>query len=559
MNRPYIILFVIFIFCLSDGFGKSVKPDAVYHLISKSYKLNEDGSLDYHYRKELQVFSNHAFTSTYGESFILYNTDFQTLTINEACVIRKDGSRVETPANAFNPSLPFSCTDCERFNKMREMVVTHTALEYDATIVLDYTIHSVPFFIKDLTEEINLYEDAPIEKYDISVTLPSFLKIQYQYNFNPKNMLRDGRREADSSITTHWVFTNLRQQPAEAYLPSEELPTLSFTSFGSPADFMMSLSMQNAFLTYSNVDYSEVFNKILDPEKSAMTNVLSIRDYVVDFIHTNDLPMRYMNYMVASAAAVWKTNCGTPIDKTVLLQSMLQSAHYTSKVGFLMNHLIENPEPVVQVFIDNVPYYLSATEKNAFSLDDYASGGFISLQGDVTQFPMKPIQIAINSSIQVVNENNILKPHIVHNSCEIHSPNDNPLHHTDLQQTEAMISSEGANYFKISLKEGDYGCPIQAAYLNLKRETSVEVLQTKEEYMYEVVLPDRSRWITQPVNIQYDKSFGSMLVEMTVKDNLLTIHRKLTITQPRISVKEYKDFRNMMADWDASRDLIFKY
>ena len=81
----------------------------------------------------------------FGETFITYNPDFQELIINEAYTIRKDGSKVETPRNAFNPMLPEGCTKCERLNGIRTMVVTHTALEYDAVIVLDYTIRSKNF------------------------------------------------------------------------------------------------------------------------------------------------------------------------------------------------------------------------------------------------------------------------------------------------------------------------------------------------------------------------------------------------------------------------------
>lgn len=556
-NIFFIVLLILIFGTLS---AKSNKPDAVYHLISKSYRINQDGSMDYHFRKEVQVFSNHAFTGTYGETFILYNTDFQTLKINEAYVIRKDGSKVETPANAFNPSLPFSCTDCERFNNMREMVVTHTALEYEATIVLDYSIHSAQPFMKEIMEEVNLYEDAPIDKYEITVTVPDFMKLYYQCSYNGDNMLRDGRREADSSITTHWIFTKLAQLPYDANMPEDELPVLSFTTSANPEDFMMALTLQNAFMLYSNNDYSKVFDKILDRSKSQIDNVLAIRDYVLDNIHTNDLPMRYLNYIVASPAVVWKTNCGTPVEKALLLQSMLQSANYTSKVGFMMNHLMGNPEPVVQVFINNVPYYLSVIEKNAVSLDYRdIGGGFISTQGDVTMFPLHPFRININSAIQIVNENNILKAHINHKVSEIQSPKAIVMSNADLQLTNATINSLGANYFRISLKEGDYGCPIMAANLNLKRETSVQVPPTNEEYAYEILLPERSQWIMQSVHIQYDKSFGSMLVEMTVKDNILTIHRKLSLNQARISAKEYKDFRKMMADWDASHDLIFKY
>ena len=179
--KKHICTLVVLLLALAAGLSAQ-SYEATYHLISKSYTLNEDGSLDYRYRKELQIFTRASF-DTYGETFILYNPEFQTLTINEAYTVRKDGSVVKTPDNAFNPSLPYSCTDCQRFNGMREMVVTHTALEYDATIVLDYTIHTEQPFIPGLMERVDLYEDAPIERYDISVSVPSEGAIFHNVNY----------------------------------------------------------------------------------------------------------------------------------------------------------------------------------------------------------------------------------------------------------------------------------------------------------------------------------------------------------------------------------------
>ena len=89
MNRRsfYILLSVIFFIVAATA----QEYEATYHLISRSYTLNEDGSMDYRYRKELQLFTTASFDK-YGETFIVYNPEYQTLTINEAYTVRKDGS-----------------------------------------------------------------------------------------------------------------------------------------------------------------------------------------------------------------------------------------------------------------------------------------------------------------------------------------------------------------------------------------------------------------------------------------------------------------------------------
>jgi len=61
------------------------QPDAEYKLIRRSYKTNSDGSMDINFRKEIKLIRNRAITAyaDKGETFITYNPQFETLTINE--------------------------------------------------------------------------------------------------------------------------------------------------------------------------------------------------------------------------------------------------------------------------------------------------------------------------------------------------------------------------------------------------------------------------------------------------------------------------------------------
>ena len=116
----------------------TTQPDAVYKLIRKSWKQLPDGSIEIRYRKELTLYRNRAITAyaDKGETFIEYNPAFEELVINECYTIRPDGSKVQTPANAFVEQLPSGCADCGRYNGIREMAIVHTGLEYNCTIAV---------------------------------------------------------------------------------------------------------------------------------------------------------------------------------------------------------------------------------------------------------------------------------------------------------------------------------------------------------------------------------------------------------------------------------------
>ncbi|MBP5189289.1 MAG: DUF3857 domain-containing protein, partial [Bacteroidales bacterium] len=112
MNRIFRILTAVVLFSVfSSPFSVSYAQDAEYNLIRRTYKINSDGTMDISYRKEIKLLRNRAITAyaDKGETFILYNPAIDELRINESYTIRKDGSRVQTPANAFIDQLPSQC------------------------------------------------------------------------------------------------------------------------------------------------------------------------------------------------------------------------------------------------------------------------------------------------------------------------------------------------------------------------------------------------------------------------------------------------------------------
>lgn len=147
------------------------QPEAEFVRVVRQYTLKADGTLQTHYRKELTLFTHTAMNGTYGETFINYHPEFQTLTINEAYTRRPDGSIEHTPKNAFVDVLPSAAAGAPDFNALRERVVVHTALELGATLVLDYTLTTRPGFGTFVLDE-PLQETSPIKKLELSIETP---------------------------------------------------------------------------------------------------------------------------------------------------------------------------------------------------------------------------------------------------------------------------------------------------------------------------------------------------------------------------------------------------
>lgn len=305
------ILFVISLVALSLGALADNQPDAIYKLLRRQYTINKDGSMDINIRKELTILRNRALTAyaDKGETFITYNPDFEQLTINESYTLTADGRKVVTPQNAFVKQLPEDCADCGRYNHIVEMAVIHTGMEYNCTIVLDYTIHRNEALWSDV---FSIQMDCPVEKYEIifdqtdqntlKYTLPSACKF-----------VQDGHK-------FHWVATHVPQKSGESY-----------TSAIDP--YQACMKFRNFIQPVVEQTIPEAEDVLADIHKDdKMEYITAIRDWVRDNIHHNPVSPQLTNYAATPAAKVFRSNCGNQLDHYVLLVAMLRQAGFQAEL-----------------------------------------------------------------------------------------------------------------------------------------------------------------------------------------------------------------------------------
>ncbi len=346
MKRIFNILLIAAIVYNShlSFFNSLHAQDAEYNLIRRTYKVNADGTTDIGFRKEIKLLRNRAITAyaDKGETFILYNPATEKLIINESYTIRKDGSRVQTPSNAFVEQLPSQCQNCGRYNGIREMAVIHTALEYDCIIVLDYTIHREGTY---LDEKVIFSEDCPVKKYEVIVDATDV------------SSTLSGVKDLQDGHSLHIVATGLSQKYIDSYLPSatELYPYLRFTCGKRPVDLTESEKLPQA----QNI-VSELYDH--DPLKYA-TN---IRDYVFDNINTTDFPLSLVGYRTSTASETFSSNCGTPADKKRLTAAMLREA------GFAAEERERDIAVTLKEEGRDMTYILSTTGKRSARLDGAA-------------------------------------------------------------------------------------------------------------------------------------------------------------------------------------------
>ena len=234
---------------LGTAISVSAAPEAEFKKLIKSWTLNTDGSQEFHYNMELTIYSYLAMRSLYGESFIQYNPEYQTLKINSSFTKQKDGTIVKTPDNAFVEVLPRSAADAPAYNHLKEMVVVHTGLELGATIYLDYTITTKAGYLPGLDIFEPIQQASPIKEYSLSVTVPVDKDLSYSLA-NPQVMAKVNVEEGMRTIS--WKLKNVK--PASlAPMQRIESGDMQYLMFPAKSAFMIVFSVFTVLLAFALV------------------------------------------------------------------------------------------------------------------------------------------------------------------------------------------------------------------------------------------------------------------------------------------------------------------
>ena len=533
---------------MAAAFAKAPEKDAVYKLVSKSYTLNTDGSTEFRKRTELQIFTRMTFDH-FGETFITYNPDFQELIINEAYTIRKDGSKVETPRNAFNPMLPEGCTKCERLNGIRTMVVTHTALEYDAVIVLDYTIRSKNFFFQELLEKVDLQEEVPVEKYVLSVTTPDYKPAKFV--LNGKLSYTESENSNKNMKTTTMTFADLSALPTDEYLFPGEYKAVTFYTMDEPHHIVGKIAQQNAMQKFSNQKITDFFRSRVKEDMTDMDKVLSVRDYIHDNIQTNHLDARVLNYMFASPQQVWESNCALPIEKNILLAGVLQSLGYDAQFVFLTETLTKDPTSMVYVKVGEIYYYISANEVEDLSLYVlHPKASFIGL--DDQQWAQGKIDIKVDVVADIIiDKGNLSNPQVEVKRKNVESPLTETLRPQEIEVAKASVSQINNKYYELTIDDGNYGTQVRSVNIHNDRQYDVCTDGAVEKYAYTVKLPANVRVLTKPVHKEITVEKAKLLIDVQINGQTVSITRQLNLPFDWVTAKSAKAFKAMMGEWEA--------
>lgn len=421
MKKYYIIYSYLILgaFSLGAQHSKNPQADAIFHKISKEYTLNVDGSIDYRCVKQVQLLTYHAIHRLYGETFIIYDPDYQQLIINECYTVMADGKKVITPANAFNEVLPRFAANAPVFNRLKEMVVTHTALEIGSTIYLDYTLKTKKGFYPALMGQEQIAESNPVTSFDLAVRVPDGTPLNFRL-YHAKGEPTMGR-EGYMRVYT-WHLDNIK-----AYIPepceqdiSKFLPTLVFTTARDMNQLLGGQNQQSAFRFDFSDEMKSWTDKIQKENKSELSTVLALQEKVVNEFNLYNVPLNTIGYRVRSAEEVWKSAGGTEIEKAILFCSLLSCCKIQAELTAIfpgyydpgMGNLLGMSHVYVLVTLkDKSTLLLSVSELNDQDLQLRKTLTYVPFKSTVNGDPVPAIQmlnqVSLNGKIDLDEENKL--------------------------------------------------------------------------------------------------------------------------------------------------------
>ena len=604
MKIKHIIYFTAIVF-LAGSCKKSTtekQNDAHFKSIKKVYELNPDGSMNYHYQHELKYITHFSFNRLYGESFIIYNPNYQELKFNKVETTMADGKVVEAPENAFNKVLPRFAAGVPAFNHLREMVVTHTGLELGCTVDFDYEIHSKAGYLPFLNKNIVLQELVPVENLEIVVKVPEGTELNYKL-VNIDGQVKTTQKDGYTQYS--WTFKNLKNNVYESNQPQDQshLPRLIFT------DATMTEALQqvsNKDMVLNDEIKQAVTQRITGIEKEIQI-IRELQTLVGDEINDFNIPIEYAKYTTRTLEDIWQSNGATAIEKSILLNKMLNfsgipseliytipSKLYNENVGILnetgkfynLVQINNNEEFIISTDANqknNLSFYLKdhvLLDMNAERMEQPVSstesepkvtvkGNFqLNSQGDLSGRTEVSVFGANNPYLnyldQVENAKEVLQSIFPGNTIQDYEVKQfdfiGSKLSADIEQKE-LWKNQGDYYF-LTLPKSEYG--IKGEHIGIlteKRESPLKLSQNiNESYEYTVTIPEGFAFVASDITKELNNNLGSVSITVTEENNTLKINRSLEIKKWLINPEEYSAFCDLLKIWrnDTYHEIILK-
>ena len=508
------------------------QSDATMNRIHETYTLNADGSVDYNVYKEIKFNTQYAFNRLFGETFVVYNPEYQRLKINECYTVQSDGTRIELPDNALNEVLPAAAADAPSYNGLREAVITHTGLETGATVYLDYTLSTDAGFYPSLDiDKIFSIQGADVKEHKITVNVPQGTQLRWSLTGSKVRPRRSG-----DSYT--WTLRNLPVGSGEYYTPrnANGLPRLSISTSASLGQSLMPMCIET-------MDICRVPAEVLDGADTDEKKVEAIQRFVVKDIADCGVTPDLTGYRIRQCGEILSSAYGTEAEKAFALAKLLRGEGFAAEVvlRFPENTEVRNLKNISGYLVRCLGRYYSPVSMGEANISLRADRDkFYDLAGERIETEIKGVKVEYEADVTLAEDSvKVVEKHGV------------------LTGVDGKIIASAPVRLR---KAGDYGVYVLPAsavgvdawrmtVLNSSRRESFEIpYSVNESYDYEIAL-DGVVSKTEDVKIDVANAAGSVKITIENKGGKVSVRRHIELPRTIVSASDYEDARRLLLLW----------
>ncbi len=504
-------------------------PEARFGKLSKTYTLHADGSQELRVQKELTLYTHAAMNSLYGETFIVYDPQYQQLEIHDSYTRQKDGTIVRTPDNAFVEVLPSAAANAPAYNRLKEMVVVHTGLELGATICLDYSIKSQAGYLPELDICCPIKELSPIDEFTCRIEVPEGKTLHYELlnaSSRPVETHQDGMK-----ILT-WTLKNVEPRPYSypslrgslgmvQQVASGMMPVLVASTWTSHADALKSLARQ--FVAGNRTVIDTKLAELKQEAQKDSTDLQSAIATYMDRLYRSGqckVSLSEAGYRLRPASEVIRSAYGTQAELANLDAALQQAAGLKAEVTVCALRSSEADNcglgSIVSVVAtsDVTPKGIASQGKEEARLQAYMT---------VTDLEAQPLELPLGNTQDIQKDR-----------LEVNADNSQTL--PDGWQV-------------VSLKPVSTALPLYAYAANTGIRENILLPQTLEVTCETLVkLPEGTAWCPKADKVLTNLCGKVSFTYRPCADGV-TVTRSLSITQQRLTPQTYGDFYALMAEW----------
>lgn len=514
---------------LSVTLTTQAAPEARFGKLSKTYTLHTDGSQELRVQKELTLYTHAAMNSLYGETFIVYDPQYQQLEIHDSYTRQKDGTLIRTPANAFVEVLPSAAANAPAYNRLKEMVVVHTGLELGATICLDYSIKSRAGYLPELDICCPVKELSPIAEFTFRIEVPEDKPLHYELlnaSARPSETQKDGMKSVIWKLKDveprPYSYPSLRsslgivQQAA-----SGMMPVIVASTWPGYAEALKSLARQ-----FTPGDRTVIEAKLTELKQAARKDSTDLRSAIADYmngLYRSNLctvSLQEAGYRLRPASEVIRSAYGTQAELVNLDVALQQAAGLKAEVAVCALRPSETDNRGMGSIV-SVVAKSDATPKDAVlqGTDEARLQSYMTvtdLQAQPLKLPFRNIQDTQQDILEVKADNSQTLP----NRWQV----------VNLKPVSAVL-------------------PLYTYAANTNIRENILLPQTVNVTCETLVkLPEGTVW-SPKADKELTRPCGKVSFTYRSDADGVTVTRSLSITQQLLTLEVYRDFYALMAEW----------